>query len=461
MSVVDARSRLVTSEWILDRISGRGSHEIGAGLELLITSGELAPGDQLPTIRDLSKTADVSVGTMLTAWNYLRDLDLIETRRRGGTTIKLHRPSRPAAAPTSSDWSAIDLQSGAPDISLQPDLSRALLDSLTAHDLNVFGREYMSNRLRTAVVSAWPFPAQAWATAGGGTEALLLATAAAAPPGSIVAVDEPVSPGFLDTLRDLEITPISVPSDADGPRPDALASALEQGASAFVFQPGAPFADFYAVSAARIVELAQILNRSENQTVAVVEDDSIGPLAAREPLTLGELLPGRVIRVRSYCKAYGIDVRTSVLGGSAELVQKTIDLRSHGVGSNSRILQNALAFLINDDKANIQVAEARDHYSLRLALLITELESRGLTVHHGPNSIVVWVEVADETDALISLASQGVLAGAGSKSFVSAPNRDLIRLSPLQLDEENAAAFDRLAGLVATAARGGRREFFD
>jgi hypothetical protein len=53
------------------------------------------------------------------------------------------------------------------------------------------------------------------------------------------------------------------------------------------------------------------------------------------------------------------------------------------------------------------------------------------------------------------------LAGAGSKSFVSAASRDLIRLSPLQLDEDNTAAFERLAGLVATAARGGRREFFD
>jgi len=450
----------VTPEWILERIPGRGSHDIGAGLEILITSGQLSPGDQLPTIRELSKLADVSVGTMLTAWNYLRDLDLIETRRRGGTTIKLHQQT-PRAAAATADWSAMDLQSGAPDISLQPELSHALLDSLTAHDLNVFGREYMSERLHDAVASAWPFPAEAWATAGGGTEALLLAAAAAAPPGSMAAVDEPVSPGFLETLRDLEITPIPVASDADGPLPEALASALEQGATAFVFQPGAPFADFHTVSVTRVAELAEVLNRPAHRSVAVVEDDSIGPLAAHEPPTLGSSLPGRVIRVRSYCKAYGIDVRTSVLGGSAELVQKTIDLRSHGVGSNSRILQNTLAYLITDETANTQVADARARYSRRHQLLSEALRARGLVVHSGPNSIVIWVEVANETDALIALAAQGILAGAGSKSFVSRPSHDLIRLSPLQLDEEDSTAFDRLAGLVSAAARGGRREFFD
>jgi DNA-binding transcriptional MocR family regulator len=460
MSVVDAGRDVVTPGWIIDRIPGRSSHEIGAGLHELITSGRLAPGDQLPTIRDLSKAADVSIGTILTAWNYLRDLDLIETRRRGGTTIKLRPLVRPAAPTSVADWSAIDVHSGAPDISLQPDLSKALLDSLTAHDLNVFGREYMSERLHDAVASEWPFPAEAWATAGGGTEALLLATAAAARPGSTAAVDEPVSPGFLDTLRDLEITPISVPSDVHGPRPDALADALEQGATAFVFQPGAPFADLQSVSPARIRELAEVLQRPEFTSVSVVEDDSIGPLAAHEPPTLGELLPGRVIRVRSYCKAYGIDVRTSVLGGSAELVQKTIALRSHGVGSNSRILQNALAYLITDEKTSEQVADARERYLRRRALLTAALIRNGLTVHSGSDSIVVWVEVANESDALIALASQGVLAGAGSKSFVSTPANDLIRLSPLQLDDEDPTTFDRLATLVAAAARGGRREFF-
>ena len=73
---------------------------------------------------------------------------------------------------------------------------------------------------------------------------------------------------------------------------------------------------------------------------------------------------------------------------------------------------------------------------------------------------VLWVEVADETDALVRLAARGIIAGAGSKSYVERPPHDLIRLSAMQLPETDTDAFDRLAAAVAEAARGGR-EFFD
>ena len=463
MTVAEATSPAVGAEWLLERITGRGAHDLADGMERLITTGELAVGAQLPTIRELAKAAGVSVGTVLTAWNRLREAGAIETRRRGGTIVRPHLASRPSASSARGrdDWAALDFQQGAPDRALQPDLSAALLGSLSAPNLNVFGREYMTDALHDAVAPSWPFAPEAWTTAGGGTEALLLATAAAAAPGSRVAIDQPASPGFLETLRDLELTPVPVETDASGPTAAALEQALAAGAVAFVYQPGAPFAVDHAVTADRVAELAVVLGRAEHAHVAVVEDDSIGPLAAVEPPTLGRALEGRVLRVRSYCKAYGIDVRTSVIAGPRSLVDRTIALRSHGVGSNSRILQNTLAFLIGSADAAASVAAARGHYARRRELLAGALKERGLTVRGGPDGIVLWVEVADETDALVSLAARGILAGAGSKSFAAHPARDLIRLSPLQLDENDPAAFEHLADAVRGAANGGRREFFD
>ncbi|MFT4122685.1 MAG: aminotransferase class I/II-fold pyridoxal phosphate-dependent enzyme [Microbacteriaceae bacterium] len=459
MSVLDASTAAVSPEWLLERIPGRGAQDIGRGLESLILSGALAEGIQLPTIRALAQAAELSVGTVLTAWNHLRDRGLIDTRRRGGTVV---RAPAAATAPRSEtvDWSRYDLQQGAPDRALQPDLRPALLDSLTADNLNVFGREYMTERLRAAVVPGWPFRAEAWTTAGGGTEAVLLATAACAPPGSRVAVDEPVSPGFLDTLRDLRLTPVPVAGDEHGPRPDSLGEALAQGVAVFVLQPGAPFAPGGAPSAQRLGELAAVLGRAEHGDVLVVEDDSLGPLAAFEPPTLGDRLPDRVVRVRSYCKAYGIDVRTSVIGGPQRVVERAIALRSHGVGSNSRILQNTLAYLVGDAATAARVRTAAERYALRTRMLAEALGRQGLVVHAGPGSVVLWVEVADETDALVALASRGALVAGASRAYVARPARDMIRLSALQLPEDDEPLFARLAEAVAEAARG-RREYFD
>ncbi|WP_243062805.1 aminotransferase class I/II-fold pyridoxal phosphate-dependent enzyme [Humibacter sp. RRB41] len=456
MSVIEAHSAAVSPQWLLQRVKGTTSAELGAGLEQLIRSGTLAPGAQLPTIRDLAQAASTSVGTILAVWNHLREAGLIETHRRGGTTVRTA-----TALHVVSDWSSIDFQQGEPDISLQPELGSALLDSLTAPNLNVFGREYMTERLYSAVAPSWPFRADAWMTAGGGTEALLLATAAAAQPGSAVAVDEPVSPGFLDTLRDLDLRPMAVAADESGPLPASLADAIEAGATAFIFQPGAPFAVDHAVTMQRARELAATLSRAENAHVVVVEDDSIGPLARRAVPTLGQELTGRVLRVRSYCKAYGIDVRTSVIGGPRRLVDRAIGLRSHGVGSNSRILQNALAYLVQDDDANARVADARERYERRRELLVDALRRQDLTVHVGADGIVLWVEVADETDALVGLAAKGILAGAAAKSFIVRPEHPMIRLSAMQLPEDDTALFERLAETITMAAQGGRREFFD
>ncbi|MDY0910208.1 aminotransferase class I/II-fold pyridoxal phosphate-dependent enzyme [Microbacterium sp. CFBP9034] len=467
MTVVDQSARTASAEWLLQRITGRGAREIGQGISALIASGELPIGVQLPTIRDLARAAEVSPGTVLAAWNQLRASGLIQTHRRGGTIVvddgtgtaaePADRPFprtnvKPAAAPWT--WATTDLLQGAPDVSLQPGLRTALLESLSDESLNVFSREYMTDSLERAVAPTWPFPAQAWATAGGGTEALLLAVAATAEPGSFVAVHEPASPGLLDTLHVLSLIPIGVESDEEGPIAASLRSALDAGAVAFVFQPGAEYALRGRVTAERTTALADVL-AGESRRVWVVEDDAIGPLAEEPSPSLGVALPDRVVRVRSYCKAYGIDVRTSVLGGSRELVERSIALRSHGVGSNSRILQNALAHLIGSPAAATAVEQARGAYRRRRESLRQALEERGVRVDTGPRSLVIWVEVADETDALVTLAAKGISVAPGSKVFVSAPERAVLRLSPLQLPDDDTAIAD-LADLVAKAAHGAR-----
>ncbi len=457
MSVTTGTNDYVDVDWLVDRVPARKSAELGAGIAGLIRSGVLAPGAQLPTIRDFARQAGLSVGTVLAAWNMLREDGLVETHRRAGTRVLGEQPVAVEPATAAAANAVLDLAQNAPDIALQPELGESLLSALTDPELNVFGRELMTERLLEAVEPDWPFAATGWSTAGGGTEAILLATAAAAQKGSVVAVDEPLSPGFMDTLHDLGLTPVGVANDVHGPTPASLRAALEQGAAAFVIQPGAPFAMHHAVSADRAAALAEVL--ADFPQVVVVEDDSIGPLGEAVPPSIGAHLPDLVIRVRSYCKAYGIDVRTSVIGGARALVDRAVRLRSHGVGSNSRILQNALAHLIASPEANASVARARAAYASRRTALIEALRTEGLTLHSGPNSLVVWVEVHNETSALISLAQEGIAVGAGSTAFVTPPPRPFIRVS-VTLVPDDAAGLQSLVGAITRAAMPSR-EFFD
>lgn len=448
----------IDAQWLVDRIHGRGATEVRDGISVLIESGELPVGTQLPTIRDFAKAAGISVGTIADSWSSLRDAGLIQTRRRGGSTV-----ADRTVEPAPSCWPHIDLVQVNADVDLQPDLGEALLSSLDAPELNAPGRDYMTTRLQAAVENEWPFPAEAWATAGGGTEALLLATSAAATPGSVVAVDEPVVPGFLDTLHDLGITAIGVSADEHGPTVQSLRDALSHNPVAFVFQPGAPFAIGHTVSGERVEELAAVIgehNADADTPMWVIEDDSIGPLARNDAPSMGHLLPGQVLRIRSYCKAYGIDVRTSILGGSRQLVQRSVQQRSHGVGSNSRILQNALAHLITSPAAADNVEKARTKYGQRRTALVRALEAEGLRAHAGSESLVVWIEVPNEIDALVSLASQGISVGSGRKSFVSPSDRGLLRVSVTQLPDSTELIAE-FASLVARASRGSLREYFD
>ncbi|MEH3131989.1 MAG: aminotransferase class I/II-fold pyridoxal phosphate-dependent enzyme [Mycolicibacterium neoaurum] len=450
----------VDAGWLAGRLAADNARELGRGLTQLIDGGELSPGTQLPTIRDFARAAGVSPGTVMAAWSRVRDTGRLETRRRGGTVVA-------GAAPVTRNradfgWPQVEMSLVTPDPAVQPDLRAAIVAALGTGDLHAAQRAYITPELLRAVQPGWPFVAQSWNCVGGGSEALVLASAAAAggvevDAGGLIAVEEPVSPGYLDILRHLGIGAVGVRADTEGPTVDSVAAAVRAGASAVVLQPSGAYAVTGGLTPARAAELAELLRAHPG--VWVIEDDSAGPLAATEPATLGTWLPDQVVRIRSYCKAFGIDLRSAVLGGSGELVERTVRLRSFGMASNSRILQNALADLIEDDAVADQMARARAVYGRRRQAALTAFAAVGLPATSGDNGFVVWVPVPDETSALINLARQGIVVAAGAKSFVST-STGLLRVSILQLPDDDELIGD-LARAVRAAIHSADREYFD
>lgn len=431
-----------------------------SGLTAMIQHGELAKGARLPTVRALALSLGVSPSTVAEAWIRLRRDGLIETRRRGGTVVTGMGDWAAVGAPgVTAGPGAVDLAHNVADPRLLPPLDKALLEGLRSRHLHLPDREHITEKLREAITPSWPFVPQAWSTGAGGAEAAYLAFEAAAPRGSKVAVEEPTTPRILDAMIDLGFTPLAVPCDEAGPLPDRLAAAIDQGARAFFYQPRAQLPLGHSVTVERLRELADAI-KSSGRLVNIVEDDNSGPLALEPARSLGTHLPDQVIHVRAYCKAYGTDLKTAAIGGAMTLVHRTRELRSGGRAVSSRILQDALAYLIRDRRTERQIAIARERYFQRHLRMIEALAERGADISRNPGP-VLWLRVADENAAMIRLAANGITVGAGSRCHVT-PARpfDRIRISTSRLPDD-LPQISRLADIILNSTLAGNsKEYF-
>ncbi|MER5730380.1 GntR family transcriptional regulator [Streptomyces sp. NPDC002138] len=72
----------------LDTTDSRPLHEQVAGaIRRAIAEGECAPGDRLPSARDLSQVLGVNANTVLRGLRALRDEGVLEFRRGRGVTV--------------------------------------------------------------------------------------------------------------------------------------------------------------------------------------------------------------------------------------------------------------------------------------------------------------------------------------------------------------------------------------
>ena len=77
-------------------IDDRSPRGIAAAIARLITAGVLAPGDRLPTVRELGAELGVSPATVSQAWQAMAGVGLIVSRGRSGSFVR-SAPQRPSS----------------------------------------------------------------------------------------------------------------------------------------------------------------------------------------------------------------------------------------------------------------------------------------------------------------------------------------------------------------------------
>ena len=432
--------------WLASRLIQRTARGIALEVSGLIRSGALPVGTRMPTVRDLAFRLGVSPGTISEAWSELKRQKIVSGRGRGGAWVSGDSATpRPARMGSVAHFApdVLDLSFAIPDAHLLPPLYEALAHAAGAENLNSYERTPILPALRQAVLPHWPYAPDAFLATNGGYNAVYSVLHATVLPGSCVAIEDPTAMRLLDIIEDLGAEILPIGCDAEGPLPDQLAAALARRPTAFIFQPRTHSVTGRHVTAERLQELATVLTGSET---LVIEDDGVGDVSIHPPISLGTVIPERVVHIRSFSKSLGPDLRIAVLSASANVIRQIQSYRSFSSGWTSRLLQAATAWLIEGTSTAQHVATARAIYAERRRTLLAALAAHGITMPE-TDGLCIWIPVESEQYALVTLAAHGIAVLPGGKCSLRPTEH--VRLATAIL----ANGHERVAAAVARATR--------
>lgn len=395
----------------------------------LTSSGILAEGQRMPTVRDLARLLRTSPATVSSAYHALARSGILRSRGRAGTFVlrqsRTHRydagdllAEAPATAP---DRPIIDLSKGTPDLSLLPDI-RPFLGKLGTHKafVNSYDGPTILPMLEQILRRNWPYEPEAMTMASGAGDGLAHTMNAFVQPGDFVITEAPEYPLILDMIEAHGAMAFGVPMDGFGMLPDALDRALTMLESQRLAVP----------HGGHQVSMILLQPRAQNPTGASFSPQRIDALAD-------------VVHIRSFSKSHGPDLRLAALSGPEDAVEAIIAQRRLGSGWVSRFLQEILYEMLADKEAFHTVTNARHIYATRQKTMHALLLRQSLDVHTG-DGLNLWIPVRDEPAALRLLAEQGIRVAAG-KPFLPS-----LRISADATGADAGAG----AGVDAHASRG-------
>lgn len=422
-------------------IRGTGAEAIASDIEAAISSGALAPGADLPSIRELAGQLGVNANTVAAAYRLLRERGAVETAGRRGTRVR----ERPATTPRSLRGITVppgvrDLSTGNPDPALLP---IAPLGARPGKPV-LYGDPAVSVELaayaRTSL-TVDGIPAEHVAVTSGALDGIERVLTAHLRPGDRVAVEDPGWANLLDLIAALGLSVEPIRLDNDGPLTSDVARVLRRGARALVLTSRAQNPTGAAVSAARADELRPLL---AGHDVLLIEDDHCAGIAGAPLHSLAGTTRHWAF-VRSAAKAYGPDLRVALLAGDQRTVDRVQGRLRLGPGWISHLLQDLALGLWRDRAAARTVHDAEIAYTRNRSALRAALADRGVAAH-GKSGLNVWIPVPDETVSITRLLNAGWAAAPGARFRIGTAPGMRITISGLVDDD-----IDALASAIAEA----------
>lgn len=444
----------MTAEPAQYTIAGSTAATITRSIERGVVTGQLHPGEPLPSVRGLAADLGVSPTTVAAAYRELRNRGVLVAHDRSRTVVA-HRPPLAGRLASPVPEGAVDLASGNPDPTLLPDLGPSLTAAGAALDPTprLYGGDPadpgLLARARDAL-AADGVPNEHVAVVAGALDGIERVLEVHLRTGDRVAVEDPGYIGMLDLVRALGLQPLPVAVDDQGPRPDALADALAQGAQALLLVPRAQNPTGAALTAGRARELRDLLD--DHDDVLVIEDDHAAAVAGAPLHAASRRDRDRWAIVRAVAKGLGPDLRLALLAGDADTVARVLGRQRLGTGWVSHLLQQVVADTWRRAVEDGTLQHAADTYAARRQALVDALATHDI-VAHGASGLNVWVPVAEEVPVVQGLAAAGWAVQAGEPFRDQADPGVRVTVAALPTDQAPrlADAFaDVLAGRLGT-----------
>lgn len=430
----------------------------------LIEGGELPPGSSLPAERRLAELVSVSRGTVVNAYELLRERDLIRSRQGSGTTVTgtpapLRGDGEPAltallgvhvAAPGGGE--TIDLQAaawgeahGLPADAL--DLRGEALDRLLAtHGYFPAGIEplrrsiadYLSRRGLETV------PEQVLVTCGA-HQAIALIARMAITPGDPAVVEEATYPGAADALNAGGARVLTAPLGPQGVRVDELDRVVRDSRPRLVYL--VPTAQNPTGTVLPDEERERLVSLAADWETLVVDDEALVETLheGTPPRPLAALARGgassRILTVGSASKSFWGGLRVGWIRGPESLVSRLTRLKTLADLASPVLSQLVAARLL--ERAEELLPPRRELLRERMDTLAAGLgESLPEWGWRRPSGgLALWAQLP-ETDAVRfaeEALRQGVAVIPGTTCSPEGRFRDHVRIgfgaSPERLEE--------------------------
>src|SRR6202035_772953 len=234
-----------------------------------VRGGQLAPGDQLPAVRELAAQLGVGATAVAAAHRELRRRGMVTGTGRAGTRIR-GAPPVSSRVYLSAPAGTRDLVTGGPD----PDLLPLLPARPARRSARMYAEAPVSPRLRLLAagqLAADRIEGASLTVTGGALDGIERVLATWLSPADRVIVEDPGHAVTFDLLAAMGFTAVPVPVDDLGIRPDGLAAALARGTGAVILTPRAQAATGAAWDADRAAAIGALLRRYPS--VGLIEDD--------------------------------------------------------------------------------------------------------------------------------------------------------------------------------------------